>query len=132
MRGGERSISRGPSLAPRPGSSRSGSSSEPVAADDDGSDADVAAAVASDPRSDDEEVPEAQAENGVSVNAAAALERRGRSRMPLSAQPSSHDDIWCTLVFRMICWLMLHDFNKLDRQLPKSELLGSRVPVYIT
>lgn len=42
-----------------------------------------------------------------------------------------HDDIWCTLVFRMICWLMLHDFNKLDVQVPKSELLGSRMPVYI-
>lgn len=42
-----------------------------------------------------------------------------------------HDDIWCTLVFRMICWLMLHDFNKLDVQVPKSELLGSRMPVYV-
>lgn len=54
-----------------------------------------------------------------------------RMAMPLSAQNASHDDIWCTLVFRMICWLMLHDINKLDMQLPKSELLGSRVPVYI-
>lgn len=44
----------------------------------------------------------------------------------------SHDDIWCTLVFRMICWLMLHSFNKKDVQLPKSELLGSRMPVYIS
>jgi hypothetical protein len=44
----------------------------------------------------------------------------------------SHDDIWCTLVFRMICWLMLHNFNKKDVQLPKSELLGSRMPVYIS
>ncbi|KAL7918557.1 hypothetical protein ACQKWADRAFT_236312 [Trichoderma austrokoningii] len=44
----------------------------------------------------------------------------------------SHDDIWCTLVFRMICWLMLHNFNKKDVQLPKSELMGSRMPVYIS
>ncbi|KAM0279749.1 hypothetical protein ACHAQH_004440 [Verticillium albo-atrum] len=43
----------------------------------------------------------------------------------------SHEDIWCTLVFRMICWLMLHDFNKNDKQLSKSELRGSRLPIYI-
>jgi hypothetical protein len=42
-----------------------------------------------------------------------------------------HDDIWCVLLFRMICWLMLHDFHKKDVQKPKSELLGSRLPVYI-
>jgi hypothetical protein len=39
--------------------------------------------------------------------------------------------IWCTLVLRMLCWLLLHDFNKKDVQIPKSELLGSRLPVYI-
>jgi hypothetical protein len=42
-----------------------------------------------------------------------------------------HEEIWCVLVFRMICWLMLHDFNKKDVQVSKSELLGSRLPVYI-
>lgn len=49
----------------------------------------------------------------------------------LVGQHVSHDDIWCTLVFRMICWLMLHDFNRQDVQVSKSELLGSRMPVYI-
>ncbi|RYP58074.1 hypothetical protein DL769_009127 [Monosporascus sp. CRB-8-3] len=39
--------------------------------------------------------------------------------------------IWCALVFRMLCWLLLHDFHKNDVQLSKSELLGSRLPVYI-
>ncbi|GAB1318358.1 hypothetical protein MFIFM68171_08568 [Madurella fahalii] len=39
--------------------------------------------------------------------------------------------IWCALVFRMICWLLLHDFDKKDVQLPKSELLGSRLSVFI-
>jgi hypothetical protein len=39
--------------------------------------------------------------------------------------------IWCTLVFRMLCWLLLHDFHKMDIQLSKSEVLGSRLPVYI-
>ncbi|KAK1980627.1 hypothetical protein LZ30DRAFT_594442 [Colletotrichum cereale] len=43
-----------------------------------------------------------------------------------------YGDIWCTLVFRMICWLMLHDFHKKDVQVSKSELLGSRLPVYIS
>ncbi|KAH6648317.1 hypothetical protein BKA67DRAFT_360231 [Truncatella angustata] len=40
-------------------------------------------------------------------------------------------DIWCTLVFRMLCWLLLHDFDKHDVQLSKSELMGSRLPVYV-
>ncbi|KAK3323120.1 hypothetical protein B0T19DRAFT_442618 [Cercophora scortea] len=39
--------------------------------------------------------------------------------------------IWCALVFRMICWLMLHDFDKKDVQLLKSELMGSRLSVFI-
>ncbi|KAH6685095.1 hypothetical protein F5X68DRAFT_22004 [Plectosphaerella plurivora] len=43
----------------------------------------------------------------------------------------SHEDIWCTLVFRMICWLMLHDFDQMDIQKPKKELHGSRLRVYI-
>ncbi|KAK7422502.1 hypothetical protein QQZ08_009492 [Neonectria magnoliae] len=54
-----------------------------------------------------------------------------REEVSLSNQEVTHDDVWCTLVFRMICWLMLHDFNKLDVQVNKSELLGSRMPVYI-
>ncbi|OAA53443.1 hypothetical protein SPI_09371 [Niveomyces insectorum RCEF 264] len=39
--------------------------------------------------------------------------------------------VWCTLVFRMLCWLLLHDFHEMDVQVPKSELLGSRQVVYI-
>lgn len=50
----------------------------------------------------------------------------------LASLEVSPDDIWCTLVFRMICWLMLHNFNNKDVQLPKSELMGSRMPVYIS
>ena len=41
------------------------------------------------------------------------------------------NDVWCTLVFRMLCWLLLHDFHKKDVQISKSELFGSRQPVYI-
>ncbi|KAF5027488.1 hypothetical protein F66182_413 [Fusarium sp. NRRL 66182] len=41
-------------------------------------------------------------------------------------------DIWCTLVLRMICWLMLHDFHRHDVQITKGELFGSDLPVYIS
>lgn len=65
--------------------------------------------------------------------------RARRVRFPL---PDNGDDatislepqasaIWCTLVLRMVCWLLLHDFDQQDVQIPKSELLGSRLPVYI-
>lgn len=40
--------------------------------------------------------------------------------------------IWCTLIFRMLCWLQLHDFDRQDIQFPKSELRGNRLPVYIS
>ncbi|KAK2687516.1 hypothetical protein QWA68_013367 [Fusarium oxysporum] len=40
-------------------------------------------------------------------------------------------DVWCVLIFRMICWLLLHDFHKLDVQIDKDGLFGSRLPVYI-
>ncbi|KAK2677761.1 hypothetical protein RAB80_006501 [Fusarium oxysporum f. sp. vasinfectum] len=62
----------------------------------------------------------------------ASEQPRPRLEAALYEQEVSHDDVWCTLIFRMICWLMLHDFNKLDVQLSKSELLGSRMPVYIS
>ncbi|KAF4450635.1 hypothetical protein F53441_6296 [Fusarium austroafricanum] len=41
-------------------------------------------------------------------------------------------DIWCTLVLRMICWLMLHDFNREDVQILTGDLFGSDLPVYIS
>ncbi|KAK3948704.1 hypothetical protein QBC32DRAFT_364834 [Pseudoneurospora amorphoporcata] len=42
------------------------------------------------------------------------------------------ETIWCTLIFRMLCWLQLHDFDKKDIQFAKSELRGNRLPVYIS
>ena len=58
---------------------------------------------------------------------------------PMMRQPTAMDGeksvmqhtIWFSLVFRMLCWLLLHDFHKNDVQITKSELLGSRLPVYI-
>jgi hypothetical protein len=55
-----------------------------------------------------------------------ALRRADTETLDLQA-----NNIWCTLVFRMLCWLLLHDFHKKDVQISKSELLGSRLPVYI-
>ncbi|PHH62303.1 hypothetical protein CDD81_7291 [Ophiocordyceps australis] len=55
----------------------------------------------------------------------------GGCRTRLAEIAVSRGDVWCVLIFRMICWLMLHDFNKQDVQIGKSELLGSRMPVYI-
>ncbi|KAK3312082.1 hypothetical protein B0H66DRAFT_570027 [Apodospora peruviana] len=53
-----------------------------------------------------------------------------RKSPPTQAEVRRHV-IWCALMFRMICWLMLHDFDKKDVQLPKSELMGSRLSVFI-
>ncbi|KAK7420393.1 hypothetical protein QQX98_002816 [Neonectria punicea] len=41
------------------------------------------------------------------------------------------NEIWCTLVFRMLCWLQLHEFHKMDIQVSKSDVYASRIPVYI-
>ncbi|KAM0236761.1 hypothetical protein ACHAPO_004802 [Fusarium lateritium] len=41
-------------------------------------------------------------------------------------------ELWCTLVLRMICWLMLHDFHGDDVQIPKGDLYGSNMRVYIS
>lgn len=43
----------------------------------------------------------------------------------------SPDEIWCIMVFRMICWLSLHTFDENDVQMSQSALFGSRVLVSI-
>lgn len=94
---------------------------------------DASAAVASE--SDDEDADFASQNGDVAVYGDSGeyikVEARAPLVIPLALQAVSHDDIWCTLVFRMICWLMMHDFHKLDVQLSKSELIGSRMTVYI-
>ena len=39
--------------------------------------------------------------------------------------------IWITLIFRMLYWLLLHDFDRVDLKIVPSDLKGSRMPVYI-
>jgi hypothetical protein len=55
---------------------------------------------------------------------------------PLRIRPPSEGaraaQVWLVLMFRMVCWLNLHSFHPGDIQLPKSDLMGSRLPVYIS
>ncbi|KAM0194712.1 hypothetical protein ACHAPA_008650 [Fusarium lateritium] len=56
------------------------------------------------------------------------------STAPKSAKVYRDEDVseaWCTLVFRMLCWLQLHDFHKMDMHINKSDAYASRIPVYI-
>lgn len=39
--------------------------------------------------------------------------------------------IWASLMFRMLCWFLLHDWNKDDKCGVPPDLKGSRMPVYI-
>ncbi len=41
------------------------------------------------------------------------------------------NEIWISLIFRMLCWLLLHDFDKGDTNIIPSDLKGSRMPVFI-
>ncbi|KAK3695744.1 hypothetical protein B0T22DRAFT_115466 [Podospora appendiculata] len=41
-------------------------------------------------------------------------------------------EVWCALVLRMLCWLLLHDFHRKDVQIGgKSEVFESRMAVYV-
>lgn len=65
-------------------------------------------------------------EEHAGFNASARLRR-----MPTEKEEELAEDVWCTLVLRMLCWLLLHDFHKKDVQISKSELYQSRLPVYV-
>ncbi|CAK7245986.1 MAG: hypothetical protein STHCBS139747_007607 [Sporothrix thermara] len=81
--------------------------------------------------------PVTEAPTGHSTTAAnAAAQRRNRTNREADTdtrQTTMRDieDIWCTLVFRMLCWLMLHDFHKKDVQVSKSDVYDSRQAVYL-
>lgn len=48
-----------------------------------------------------------------------------------AAEKEERDIIWISLIYRMICWFLLHDFDKNDIKIVPSDLKGSRMPVYI-
>jgi hypothetical protein len=120
-------VPQGPITVPVPGIKRTGTAATHTSiAEQDDEDA-----IQDDDESTD---PLEEAENGD----VRLLEKRTMTEMTKTwpsglweLEEVSHEDIWCTLVFRMVCWLMLHDFHKKDVQISKSELLGSRLPVYI-
>ncbi|KAF8858111.1 hypothetical protein BDZ45DRAFT_674250 [Acephala macrosclerotiorum] len=46
-------------------------------------------------------------------------------------EKEERDIIWISLIYRMLCWFMLHDFDKADIKIVPSDLKGSRMPIYI-
>jgi hypothetical protein len=50
---------------------------------------------------------------------------------PSESEMEKRNIIWISLMFRMLCWLLLHDFNKADVMIVPADLKGSRMPVYI-
>jgi hypothetical protein len=50
---------------------------------------------------------------------------------PSESEMEKRNITWISLMFRMLCWLLLHDFNKADVMIVPADLKGSRMPVYI-
>ncbi|KAI0893108.1 hypothetical protein F4806DRAFT_209864 [Annulohypoxylon nitens] len=50
---------------------------------------------------------------------------------PWKEDARERDITWCLLVFRMLCWLQLHNFHEDDVMIPKSEMYKSQMPIYI-
>ena len=61
------------------------------------------------------------------------LRSRRKSEAPNASSEitDERNAIWITLIFRMLCWILLHDFHETDIKRVPSELKGSRMPVYI-
>lgn len=88
-----------------------------------------ASAAASSPAAASREAPTGPSTTG--ANAAVAARNREKDTFTRPTTVRDIEDIWCTLTFRMICWLLLHDFHKKDVQVSKSDVYDSRLAVYI-
>jgi hypothetical protein len=55
----------------------------------------------------------------------------GDIKMLSDTEKEQRNGIWLALMFRMLCWLMLHDFDSTHINLVDSDLKGSRMPIYI-
>jgi hypothetical protein len=54
------------------------------------------------------------------------------NKKPLTnKEKEQRNTIWISLIFRMLCWLLIHDFDKSDIKIVPSELNRSRMPVFI-
>ncbi|OLN87236.1 hypothetical protein CCHL11_03549 [Colletotrichum chlorophyti] len=73
-----------------------------------------------------------RARKEVRQRGARSIASEASTELAIQHQEQQINNVWCTLVFRMICWLLLHDFHEKDIQIDKSEVYGSRLPVYIT
>jgi len=54
------------------------------------------------------------------------------NKKPLTKEATEQrNTVWISLIFRMLCWFLLHDFDKSDIKIVPADLIGSRMPVYI-
>jgi len=58
-------------------------------------------------------------------------ESKGTSVPTNAVEREERDIIWISLMYRMICWFLLHDFDGKDIKIVPSDLKGSRMPIYI-
>ena len=65
-------------------------------------------------------------------SAAGPTRRAARRREEMRKAESRAVTVWLVLLLRMLCWMNLHTFHPDDVQLPKSDLVDSRLPVYIS
>lgn len=54
-----------------------------------------------------------------------------RSHCTMTEESKHRNAIWISLVFRMLCWFLLHDFDEKDVMKVPAYLRGSRMPIYI-
>jgi hypothetical protein len=57
--------------------------------------------------------------------------RIGLLTQPLSEAEAQRSAIWIMLMFRMWAWLILHDFNPLDRMIERTKYMNSRKHIFI-
>ncbi|KAM0227964.1 hypothetical protein ACHAPO_011090 [Fusarium lateritium] len=60
-----------------------------------------------------------------------SISNHGNSKHTNRYEPNEINEVWCTLLFRMLCWLQLHDFHKMDLHISKSDAYASRIPVFM-
>ncbi|CAK7225341.1 hypothetical protein SBRCBS47491_005855 [Sporothrix bragantina] len=80
------------------------------------------------------EAPTGTSTTAATAAAAAAFKKKNnpeKDTIQRATTVRDIEDIWCTLTFRMLCWLMLHDFHKKDVQVSKSDVYDSRLAVYL-
>lgn len=64
-------------------------------------------------------------------NSQAVTGSYGAVGSPASITLCEANEVWCTLVLRMLCWLQLHNFHKMDVHVTKTDAYASRIPAYI-